>query len=126
MLLRGKPSNRLEDRLDVLDRRRPRARPAKEQCRSSKAACSPSLWTTVRASSRRFLERFGNIDHLLFEQADMSLTAGKLAAISACWRAGRGLAACRCTIRRRLVRRWPLGIGCPAAGAGCSCGGSSG
>jgi tight adherence protein B len=87
IILRDNPSNRMEDRLDLLTGSNTPAA-AKEGLLKQASVLAqplderPSVFET-------FLERFGNIN-LVFEQADTSLTVGRLLLISA----GLALAGC--------------------------------
>jgi len=77
LLLRDKPANKIEDRLDLLT--------GVSGPTSAKENKEASILTQPLDDRpgliQSFMERFGNID-LLFEQADTSLTIAKLLAIS--------------------------------------------
>ncbi len=76
LLLRDKPVSKIEDRLDILAGTKTPTRDNKEASILSQPLDDrPSVVET-------FLQKFGNLS-LLFEQADTSLTVGKLAIISA-------------------------------------------
>lgn len=91
MVLRDKPSSKVEDRLDMLTgANTPKA--AKEGLMKESSVLAQPL-DAMPSFFERLFERFGNIN-LLFEQADTSLTVGKLLAISAVMTlAGAGLGA---------------------------------
>ena len=78
MLLRGKPTSRIEDRLDIITGV---STPAaiKEAFAKQSVLAQPLSHST--AFFMEFFERFGRIN-LLFEQADTSLTISKLMLIS--------------------------------------------
>lgn len=78
LLLRDKPGNNIEDRLDVLTGRS--AAPSSKDAKQSSILAQPL--DNTRSIVEAFADRFGNIT-LLFEQADTNLTVAKLAAISA-------------------------------------------
>jgi tight adherence protein B len=77
MLLRDKPANKIEDRLDLLTGVGV-VNPAKE---SKEGSILTQPLDDRPSLVQSFMERFGNID-LLFEQADTSLTITKLLGIS--------------------------------------------
>ena len=79
MIMRQKPSNRIEDRLDLLTGAATPA--AKEGLLKQSSVLIQSL-DKVPGFIEVFLERFGNVS-LLFEQADTSLTVSRLLMISA-------------------------------------------
>lgn len=79
MILRDKPSNRMEDRLDMLTGTSASA--AKEGLLKPGSVLAQPL-DDRPSIVETFLERFGNVN-LLFEQADTSLTVGRLLLISA-------------------------------------------
>jgi tight adherence protein B len=79
MILRQKPGSRIEDRLDLLTGAAPPA--AKEGLLKQSSVLARPL-DNVPSFLEVFLERFGNVS-LLFEQADTSLTVGRLLIISA-------------------------------------------
>jgi len=78
MLLRDKPANKLEDRLDLLTGTNTPAA-AKEGLTKQSVLTQPL--DNRPGFFHQLFERFGNID-LLFEQADTSLTVSKLVMIS--------------------------------------------
>jgi tight adherence protein B len=79
LLLRDKPANKIEDRLDLLTGVGSSAAAKDAKARESSILARPLDNTPGIVES--FLERFGNIN-LLFAQADTSLTITKLMAIS--------------------------------------------
>jgi tight adherence protein B len=79
MILRQKPGNRIEDRLDLLTGAATPA--AKEGLLKHSSVLVQSL-DKVPGFLEVFVERFGNVS-LLFEQADTSLTVSRLLMISA-------------------------------------------
>jgi tight adherence protein B len=79
MVLRDKPSNRIEDRLDLLTGTGAPAT-AKEALLKSNSVLSEPL-DKAPGFFETFFERFGNVN-LLFEQADTSLTVTRLVLIS--------------------------------------------
>jgi tight adherence protein B len=79
VLLRSPSSDKLEDRLAILTGTQAPA--AKEELFKQKSLLAQPL-DGGSGMVKRFLERFGNID-LFFEQADVSLSAARLAMISA-------------------------------------------
>jgi tight adherence protein B len=89
MVMREKPGSKVEDRLDVLTGA---AAPTKEGLLKDSSVLAQPL-DNVPGVLELFLQRFGNINRL-FEQADTSLTVGRLALISAIMGlAGAGLGA---------------------------------
>jgi tight adherence protein B len=81
MLLQERSSNRVEDRLSIL------TGAASPQAAKDKASQQGGLLAQVMDNqsgfAQLFLERVGNIDiNLLFDQADVSMTIGKLGMIS--------------------------------------------
>jgi len=79
MIVRGKPGNRIEDRLDMLTGA---AAPAAKGGLLKQSTVLARPLDNVPSFFEVFLERFGNVS-LLFEQADTSLTVSKLLVISA-------------------------------------------
>jgi tight adherence protein B len=80
LLLGGKGGTRVENRLDVLTGAGPPQAGRGNPLKDSGVLARPL--DDAAGFFQTLLERFGNVD-LLFEQADISLSAGKLAAISA-------------------------------------------
>jgi tight adherence protein B len=80
LLLRDKPTSKIEDRLDLLTGVA-NAASAKEAASKEASILSEPL-DEKPSLLEAFLERFGNLE-LLFQQADTNLTAMKLLAISA-------------------------------------------
>jgi tight adherence protein B len=79
LMLREKPANKIEDRLDLLTGVTSSA--AAKDAASKDASILSQPLDDKRSIMEAFLDRFGNID-LLFQQADTNLTALKLLAIS--------------------------------------------
>ena len=79
MIMREKPGNRIEDRLDLLTGA---ATPAAKKGLLKHSSVLAQSLDNVPGFFEVFLERFGNVS-LLFEQADTSLTVSKLLVISA-------------------------------------------
>ena len=91
MIMREKPGSRIEDRLDLLTGANTPAAAKEGLLKDSSVLAHPL--DKVPGFLELFLERFGNVS-LLFDQADTSLTVGKLALISAIMAvAGAGLGA---------------------------------
>lgn len=91
MILRDKPGSRIEDRLDLLTGANSAA--AAKEALAKEASVLAHPLDKGPGLFEVFFERFGNIN-LLFEQADTSLTIGKLVLISAVMAvAGAGLGA---------------------------------
>lgn len=79
LLMRDKPTSKLEDRLSLLTGKGPTANGKDAQGKENSILYQP---LDMKASIiGTFVERFGNID-LIFDQADTNLTITKLAAIS--------------------------------------------
>ncbi len=90
MILREKPGGHVEDRLDVLTGA---ASPTARDKSQSQASVLAQPLDKAPAFLELFFERFGNIDRL-FEQADTSLTVGRMVLIAAVMAlAGAGLGA---------------------------------
>jgi tight adherence protein B len=79
MIMRQKPGNRIEDRLDLLTGA---ATPAAKEGLLKQSSLLIQSLDKVPGFLEVFLERFGNVS-LLFEQADTSLTVSRLLMISA-------------------------------------------
>lgn len=79
LTLRGSSGNKVEDRLDVLTGV---AAPTNAKDLAGESSVLAQPLDQVPGILESFFERFGNID-LLFEQADTSLTVGKLVIVSA-------------------------------------------
>jgi tight adherence protein B len=79
LLLREKPGNKIEDRLDLLTGI---SSPAAKDAHTKDSGILAQPLDDRPGIFESFAERFGNIS-LLFEQADTNLTVSKLAAISA-------------------------------------------
>ena len=77
VLLRDKPSNKIEDRLDLLTG----VNTAAKDALANESSILAQPLNDRPSIVQTFVERFGNID-LLFEQADTNLTIAKLLAIS--------------------------------------------
>jgi tight adherence protein B len=81
MFFRDKPSNRLEDRLSVLTGT---SSPQAAKDGVKQGSLLAQVMEDKSSFFQAFLERVSNIDiNLLFEQADVSMTVGKLGVISA-------------------------------------------
>jgi tight adherence protein B len=79
LLLRDKPGNKIEDRLDLLTGV---GAPAGKNAAAKEASILLQPLGDRPSIAEIFLERFGNVS-LLFEQADTNLTVAKLSIISA-------------------------------------------
>ncbi len=91
MIMREKPGSRIEDRLDLLTGANTPAAAKEGLLKDSSVLAQPL--DKVPGFLELFLERFGNVS-MLFDQADTSLTVGKLALIAAIMAvAGAGLGA---------------------------------
>jgi tight adherence protein B len=80
LLLGGKGATRVENRLDLLTGAGPPQAAASDSLKEGSLLARPL--DDAAGFFHTLLERFGNVE-LLFEQADISLSAGKLVAISA-------------------------------------------
>jgi tight adherence protein B len=78
MIMRGKPDSRIENRLDLLTGA---AAPAAKENLLKQSSVLAQPLDKVPGFIEVFLERFGNFSQL-FEQADTSLTVGKLLVVS--------------------------------------------
>ncbi|MEN6406423.1 MAG: type II secretion system F family protein [Thermoguttaceae bacterium] len=80
MLFRPEPTSKVEDRLHLLTTRTGTA--DKDAAAKEASILSEPLDDDSPGMTQTFFERFGNF-HLLFEQADTSLTTGQMLAVSA-------------------------------------------